>query len=89
VPRLIRRSRRTEIPQRHITVVFQTRRLSGRNENAVSGSNPLRLVSHRHQPTAFEDEVDLLGLMAMNPLLSSRLNYGKRCGQMLGGAGPR
>src|SRR4051812_15449675 len=63
-------------------------RLSRRNENAVSGSNLLRLASHRHQPTAFEDEVDLLWPMAMNPLLATRLNHGKRRGQMLGAAGP-
>jgi hypothetical protein len=37
----------------------------------------------------FEDEVDLLWPMAMNPLFATRLNYGKRCGQMLGAAGPR
>jgi hypothetical protein len=64
-------------------------RLSRRNENAVSESNPLRLASHRHQPTAFEDEVDLLWPMAMNPLFATRLNLGKGCGQMLGATGPR
>src|SRR5262249_54780216 len=89
VPRLIRRSRRTEIPQGPIAVVFQSVRLSRRDENAVPGFDSLRLASYGHPPTAFEDEVDLLWPMAMNPLLAARLNHGKRCGEMLGAAGPR
>src|SRR5262249_43159373 len=63
--------------------------LSRRNENAVADFNPLRLASHRHQPTAFEDEVDLLWSMAVNPLLATRLNHSKSCGQKFGAAGPR
>src|SRR5262249_39483076 len=89
VPRLIPRSRRTEVTQGHRAVVFQAVRLSRRNENAVAGSNPLRLAAHGHQPTAFEDEVGLLWPMAMKPLLAARLNHGQGCGQMLGAAGPR
>src|SRR5262245_48419698 len=89
VPRLIRRSRRTEIPQGHIAVVFQTVRLSRRDENAVAGCNPLRLAAHGHQPTAFEDEVHLLWPMAMKPLLAARLKNSQGGGQMLGASGPR
>ena len=73
----------------HRAVVFQAVRLSRRDENAVAGSNPLRLTANGHQPTAFEDEVGLLWPMAMKPLLAARLNHGQGGGQILGAGSPR
>src|SRR5262245_18314745 len=88
VPWRIRRSRCTEITQVHVAIVFQTVRLARRNRDAVTGSDSLRLVTHSHQPTAFEDEIHLLWPMAVNPLFAARLDHSERCGQMFGAAGP-
>src|SRR5436190_16977796 len=73
VPRWIRRSRCTEVPERSTAIVFQAVRLPRRNEHAVARPDPLRLAAHGHQASAFEDEVDLLGPMAVEPLLTTRL----------------
>jgi hypothetical protein len=71
----ILRGRCAEISERHIAIVFQTVWLVRSNEHAVSGADPLRLASDRHQAAAVEDLVDLLWPVAVYSLLAARLNH--------------
>src|SRR5262245_57970816 len=67
------RGRGGEIPQQGAAIVLQAVGQTGGNEYAVAHADALRLVSDGHQAAPLQDEVDLLGVVAMDALFAARL----------------
>ena len=69
-----RRRRRAEVSQNAVGRVVQPVGRLARNEDTVSGMHVSGFLIYGHLTMAIENEVDLLGRMAVDSLMSTRLD---------------